>query len=62
MLAGIIMGGGGSANNGQVEFGELTVKIKVNRGLSKTVGQLTRPSETVWGAAGIVMVDEAIVV
>lgn len=49
-------------NNGQVEFGELTVKIKVNRGLSKTVVELTRPSEAVWGAAGIVMVDEAIVV
>lgn len=46
----------------EVEFGELTVKIKVNRGLSKTVGELTRPSEAVWGAAGIVMVDEAIVV
>lgn len=32
MLAGIIIDGGKGGKNGQVEFGELKVKIKVNRG------------------------------
>lgn len=62
MLAGIVIEGGKSANNGQVEFGELTVKIKVNRGLSETLVELTRPSEAVRFAAGTVTVVEAIVV
>lgn len=37
--------------NGQVEFGELTVKIKVNRGMNKTVLGVTRPSEAVWNCS-----------
>lgn len=62
MLAGIVIEGEKSASNGQVELGELSVEIKVNRGLSKTVAELTRPSEALWAVAGIVVVDEAIVV